>query len=102
MKDIKNILENLLKNKVPGFSEKVRQFEVFDIWEKAVGEKIAKHCWPVRFTDEETLLVGSDSSAWLNQLKYLEKSLLEKLEKELGNRKVKKLCFKIETRPSRG
>ena len=101
MKDIKNILQNLLQDKIPGYAEKVRQFEVFDIWEKAVGEKIAKNCWPVRFTDDETLLIASESSAWLNQLKYLEKSLLEKLEKELGNRKVKKLCYKIEARPTK-
>ncbi|MBI2606064.1 MAG: DUF721 domain-containing protein [Deltaproteobacteria bacterium] len=101
MDDIKKILSDLLSSQVPGFKEKEREFEIFECWERAAGPKVAGHCWPVKFVEKDTLLVASESSAWLQQLRYLEALLLDNLEREMGRRHVKKLRFMIGARPNR-
>lgn len=95
MKDLKSILQNLMQSKVPGFNEKMKDIAVLEAWTKAVGAKIAKNCWPVKMIDRETLLIASESTTWVQELKYLEKNILDLLEKELKERRVKKLKFKI-------
>ena len=98
MNSLKAILDSVLKNKVPGFSEKETEFEIIKIWHEAVGDKIAKNSWPVKMIDQKTLLIASDNSVWLNQLRYLEAEILNKLEERLKKRLIEKLKFKIETR----
>lgn len=98
MNNLKDILNSLLKDKVPGFSEKELEFQIIQIWKEAVGEKISKNCWPVKCIDPHTLLIASDNSVWLNQLRYLENEILNKLENKLKKRQITKLKFKIEVR----
>ncbi len=98
MNNLKDILNSLLKSKVPGFSDKELEFQIHSIWNEAVGDKISKNCWPIKCIDQHTLLVASDNSVWLNQLRYLENEILNKLEEKLKRKQILKLKFKIETR----
>src|SRR4051794_34590142 len=97
MDDLKNILGRILK-KTPNFKEHELKVRIFEAWERVVGERVAKQCWPLHLLNDGTLLIGAESSAWLNSLRYLEAQIVEKYEKELGSRIVKQLRFKLEGR----
>lgn len=97
MEQLKKILGQILKS-VPQYKEKTDQFAVYEAWPKVVGERAARHCWPVVLLDGGILLVAAESSVWLQSLKYLEPQILEKLEKELKSKRVKQLRFKMESR----
>lgn len=97
MKDLRSILQELFEQNIPGFKEKQKEFEILQIWPECVGEKIAKNTTPIKMIDNETLLIGTKSSSWAQELKFLEEDILNKLESKLGARRVKKLKFKLVT-----
>lgn len=97
MERIKNILGQLLRT-VPQYEGKKRAFEVYEAWPGIVGERTAKHCWPLKLLDDGTLLVAAENSAWLQSLRYLEPQILAKFEAELKSKRVKQLRFKLESK----
>ena len=99
MDSLKDVLAKLLKS-TPNYKENLLRSQVYDAWPRLVGEKVARHCWPIKLLPDGTLLIGAESSAWLQSLRYLEAQILEKFERELKGRKVKSLRYKLETRPS--
>lgn len=52
-------------------------------WRERVGDRIADVATPVRM-DRGTLIVGVRSSAWLMELRLMEKQLVERLNRGLG------------------
>lgn len=52
-------------------------------WPEFVGEKIAKHCEPVRYRDG-TLYVWVKSSAWMQQLVFGLDPMREQINRRLG------------------
>ena len=67
---------------------------IWDIWDKAVGKPIAMNAKPDSFKDG-ILIVNVSSSAWIHQLKFLEKEMILTINKQLGHQLVKQLRFKI-------
>ena len=96
MDRLKQILKQVLKD-TPNYRENLHKMQVFEAWPRAVGDKIARQVWPVRFVEDGVLLVAASSSAWLHSLRYLEADILDKLEKELKNRRVRALRYKLAT-----
>jgi predicted nucleic acid-binding Zn ribbon protein len=97
MKDLKSILKSVLKA-TPNYQENMARIEIYEAWPKVVGEKVAKHAWPVKMVEDGALLVAAESSVWLQSLRFLEPQIIEKFAKELGSKKVKSLRYKMETK----
>jgi len=68
--------------------------QIWDIWDAAVGRPIAMNAKPDAFKDGY-LTVNVSSSAWIHQLKFLEKEMISNINKNLGKTLIKKIRFKI-------
>ena len=68
--------------------------QVWEFWERAVGEIIAENAQPAAFKGK-ILLVHVNSSPWLHQLSFLKKDILARINRELGQNLVDEIKFKI-------
>ena len=59
-------------------------------WRARVGDRIADVATPVRL-DRGTLIVGVRSSAWLMELRLMEKQLVERLNRGLGDSGIERM-----------
>lgn len=100
------ILQKMLKHieiskiKTPGGAvrkqtafDKVKEYSIFIIWTEAVGKNVAAHARPTYF-DQGRLTVEVDSSAWINELKFMKKTIITNLNEKLGVKKVRDIVFK--------
>lgn len=92
METIKTILDQVLKKR--SLDKKLQSYRTFELWEGAVGPRIARHTQPKRFLDH-TLWVSVDNSVWMQQLQFLEGQIKEKLNQLVGSREVEKIRFQI-------
>lgn len=65
-----------------GFSDKLRQYRAFQIWEAVVGPQIAAHAHPARIRDG-VLEVKVDQPVWMQQLQLLKPRILQQLNQQL-------------------
>lgn len=72
---------------------RLKEGRIWEVWDEAVGSKIAKHVQPVAFR-EGTLTLHVDSAPWLQQLTYLKKDLIAKVNEALDEELVKELQMK--------
>lgn len=63
-------------------------------WISAVGKKIATHTKAV-FLEGTTLIVETEDAVWQSQLRTLERAIVERIGKVLGEDKVKKIDFRV-------
>jgi hypothetical protein len=92
-----NILQGVLKkHNINIDSEEQRLLE---IWNKAVGIKIAAHTRPERLK-RNTLFVKVTSSVWMQQLHILKSEIIQKINQLLGKNLVKNIHFSIGEIPS--
>ena len=68
--------------------------QVWDLWERAVGEDIAKNTRPAAFKGK-LLLVHVTSSVWIQQLQFLKKDIIGRVNDALGKELVEDIKFKI-------
>ncbi len=68
--------------------------QVWELWDRAVGEIIAENARPAAFKGK-ILLVHVNSSPWLHQLSFLKKDILTRINRELGQDLVDEIKFKI-------
>lgn len=92
METIKTILDTLFQRRK--LDSRLKGFRVFDIWEEAVGTRIARHSQPKGFKDH-ILWVTVDNSIWMHQLTFLEAQLKEKINQMMGSPLVEKIRFQI-------
>ena len=67
---------------------------IWDIWDTAVGRPIAMNAKPAAFKDG-ILSVNVSSSAWIHQLKFLEKEMILNLNKQMDKCLITQIRFKI-------
>ena len=61
-------------------------------WEEIVGSSIASHVHPVRM-DFRTLFLTADAPVWANELRYMERDLIDKINAFLCEEFVKEIKF---------
>lgn len=61
-------------------------------WEEIVGCSIASHVYPVRM-DFRTLFLAADAPAWANELRYMERDLIDKINAFLCEEFVQEIKF---------
>lgn len=73
---------------------------VFGRWEEAVGAAVAAHAHPVAL-DGTTLIVKVDEPAWATQLRFLERTICERLA-EVAGATVERVEIRVDGAPRRG
>ena len=89
-KQVREALQKYLDK--AGISEKIEAASVVPEWPKLVGEGIAAVTTPLRVTNG-VLVVGVRSSAWLAELKLMEREILKQLNAERGKGKITAIRF---------
>ncbi|NIR48518.1 DUF721 domain-containing protein [candidate division KSB1 bacterium] len=75
-----------------GIETKVKQYEALNNWSYLVGEKVASVTKADKVTDG-ILFVKVKNSVWRNELLYMKKDILNKLNKSLGADIIKDIWF---------
>jgi predicted nucleic acid-binding Zn ribbon protein len=68
--------------------------QVWEHWNTAVGETIARNAQPAAFRGS-TLVVVVSSSVWRQELRYLKATIIENVNTALGQALVKEIKFKV-------
>lgn len=68
--------------------------QVWQVWDKVVGDVIAQNARPAAFKGK-LLLVHVSSSTWIHQLQFLKKEMMAKLNQAFGKAVINDLKFKI-------
>jgi predicted nucleic acid-binding Zn ribbon protein len=82
-----------------GWRRSVQVASIEASWPELVGEQLAAHCKPERFTDGE-LVVVAESTAWATQVRLLGPRLIGAVNARLGEGLVTKLVVHGPTTPS--
>lgn len=65
-----------------------------DVWSEVTGSAIAENTRPTALKDS-LLLVNVTSSVWIQQLQYIKKDLIFRLNSTLGAEDIENIRFKI-------
>jgi len=77
-----------------GLEDQIQTANMLQLWAKTVGPAAASHTRALTIK-EGTLYVEVDNSAWLQQLTYLKKCYIEKLNEQAGSRSIRNIHFKM-------
>jgi len=95
---IADIIGNVLKNCHGGEGKNARV--VWDFWDRVVGETLARNAQPAAFK-QRILMVHVSSSVWMQELHFLKKELIARLNQAAGGRVVEDIQFKIGMLPTK-
>jgi predicted nucleic acid-binding Zn ribbon protein len=73
-----------------GWSPRLTDATVLGRWPDLVGAEIADHCTPLSLRDGE-LVLQAESTAWATQLRQLQRQLLSRLARAVGNDVVRRI-----------
>ncbi len=90
-KDFGLILDSVIQKL--GIGPKLKKAEAIDKWEEVVGEQIGKVTRPLRI-EGEALLVHVTSAVWRNELVFLKRELIAKVNKSVGYEIIKEIIFR--------
>ena len=90
-KPIETVLASVLQEL--GLGSRIRQLKVLDVWAEAVGEQIAKVTSPDRI-ERGKLIVRVKKAPWRNELIFLKRDIIAKLNQILGEEIVKEIIFR--------
>lgn len=83
-------LEGFLRRS--GIGERIEAASVIPEWEQRVGDRIAAVTTPLRVSGG-TLFVSVRSSAWLMELKLIERDVLRKVNAGKGTGRIQRIRF---------
>ena len=64
-----------------GLAKRVGQATALEAWPEVVGPAVAAAARPLSVTADGTLIVAVRSAAWMNELSFMERDLLEALNR---------------------
>lgn len=77
-----------------GFAKVAKGLSICKIWQRAVGPNIAKKTLPLKLTGK-TLYVTVATSTWMEELKYLKKDIIKKINNDLKEQTVEEIVFRL-------
>lgn len=89
---LKDIIGNLLGKGALPFNPD--DANIWKVWDDVVGPGIAKNARPSWIKNGKLRVMVSDP-IWLQELKFVEKDIREKLNKKLGRKAVEKMEFRV-------
>jgi len=84
--------------------KRLEEAEIWRIWDDVVGKQIASKARPAKFQDG-TLTVAVISAPWMQQLNFMKRDLVERLNQRLGKELVLEIYLKpgkVGSREARG
>lgn len=85
-----------------GWQKQFSVHKLMNAWEELVGDSVAAHTRPMRFEEEtKRLVVQCDSTPWATQLRFMQRSILQSLARQLGPDVVAELKILGPNIPSR-
>jgi predicted nucleic acid-binding Zn ribbon protein len=78
-----------------GLTPRVEQSAVILEWSALVGEQVAAVATPLAITQDGTLFVGVTTHAWMSELSFLERDLLEALNRRVPETPVRRIRFQL-------
>lgn len=78
------------------WAERLEGARVHEVWERIAGEAVAAHVRPVRLLGG-VLVLEVSSGAWATQVRYLESTLIERANAELGRPLVEQVKVLLAT-----
>lgn len=82
-----------------GWQDRLAGGQVFGKWARLVGDEVAEHAKPVALKDGE-LTVAASSTAWATQLRLLQRQLIAKIARGVGDGVVTRLKVQGPAAPS--
>ncbi len=76
-----------------GIGGKIKQYEMLEAWPEIVGEQIAKVATAERLTDGK-LFVHVEQAVWRNEMVFLKKELIEKINRAMHQEIVHDIIFR--------
>jgi hypothetical protein len=77
-----------------GWRSRLNEQKVLDSWRKAVGKGIGEQTQPIRIQNR-VLQVRVSNSVWMQQLQFMKKMILKKIQEETGAEGLEDLRFLI-------
>ena len=87
---IGDILPSILK--AAGLDKKLREREVLSFWPEVVGEDVAARTQAVKI-HKGVLYIHVSHSAWMQELHFIEKEIIEKLKTKTPDIKITQIRF---------
>jgi predicted nucleic acid-binding Zn ribbon protein len=76
-----------------GLTDRLREADIWRLWPEVVGQTVAARATPVRII-KGTLTVAVSSGPWKQELTFLRRMMIEKLNERLGGEVVKEIVLK--------
>ena len=92
MEAIGGVLKRVVRDL--GLENDIQGWRAAEEWPRIVGARIARHTRCVGFHDG-TLRVETESSSWMHELGYLERELIQKVNRHLGAERVREVKFVV-------
>jgi len=89
---LKNIIAELLRGGKLAFNPD--DAKIWEVWEDVVGPAVSRNTHPSWIKDRRLRVTVSDP-IWLQELKFVEETIKDKLNKRLGRKAVEKIDFRI-------
>ncbi len=75
----------------------IKRHSVWNHWDKIVGKTIAEKTWPARLI-EDTLVVKVMGASWMNELSFMKRQILDKIQREIPDCPIKHLRLELGTK----
>jgi predicted nucleic acid-binding Zn ribbon protein len=89
---ISDILNKVVKTCRPETDEEMEG--IWSLWKDVIGKTIAENAQPEALKGD-ILLVHVSSSVWMQQLRFLKKDIIDKINAASGKERIKEIKFKI-------
>jgi len=89
---VAGVLERVLRDL--GLGPAFGGWRAVEAWPRIVGARLARRTRAVSFRDG-TLHVEVEGSAWMHELGFLKRELIERIHRDLGSSEVRDLRFSI-------
>ena len=89
-----NVLQTLLGNGKSPLSDQFLRWKIWRFWPQIAGETFGQHSEPVGY-DRGKLYVWVKSSARMQEIRFMERSLREKVNEYVGRQWVKYIRFTL-------
>jgi predicted nucleic acid-binding Zn ribbon protein len=89
---IESILERVSTSL--GLGMKVKQYQIWEVWDSVVGEAIARQARPQQVRNM-ILWIAVSSSTWMQQLEFMKKQIVNRLNEHIGEVVIKDIRFRI-------
>lgn len=76
-----------------GIEHQVEQYKIFDVWNEAVGQQVAKVAQPERLQNG-VLFVAVNNAPWRTELTFRKKEILEKIHAVTHSQSIVDIKFR--------